>query len=578
ETTILRNIEMKVRRTNGTLFDAEFNTRIVRDEQGKPQSLVTFVRDISEQKRAEMDLRSAEARYRTLIEQIPAVTYVVEFGDRNRATFVSPQIEALLGYSPEEWLADPSFWFERIHPDDDDRVRANLRQNAADPRALDVEYRMLARDGRVVWIHNTASRILELADWSPFSIGIMFDISARKQAEEQQQLLDAKLHQTQKLESLGILAGGIAHDFNNLLTGILGYADLALLELSPRSPARDLIEAAMNGTRRAAELTAQMLAYSGKGRFVVEPLDLSALIEGMTRLLDISISKKCVLKYDLVTDLPSIMADATQMRQVIMNLVINASEAIGERSGLISIATGAMHCDHAYLYETYLDEDLPEGLYVYMEVADNGAGMSEETRARIFEPFFTTKFTGRGLGLAAVLGIVRGHKGALKIYSEPGRGTTFKALFPATELPAAASEDSRSHATEWRGSGTVLVVDDEETVRGLVRRMLERMGFTVLTAADGREAVELFRANAAHIRLVLLDMTMPHMDGEETFRELRRIRGNPITILSSGYNEQTATSRFAGKGLAAFIQKPYHFEELRAIVRKALGGDDSRDE
>ena len=567
ETNLIRNVEMKILRRDGSQFYAELNTTIVRDEQLAPKTLVTFVRDISERKRAEVELHESEARLRAITENVPDIIFTV---DRQlRIQFINHvptglSVERALGTSCLEYVA----------PDDRATVETAI-QHVFETGQL-TSYEILARGPKdtLSW-YATRLAPIDLGAGEKHVLLITEDITARKQAEEQQHQLDAKFQQAQKLESLGILAGGIAHDFNNLLTGILGYADLASLELPPGSPAHDLIAEAMNGTRRAAELTAQMLAYSGKGRFVVEPLDLSALIEGITRLLGISISKKCVLKYDLVPDLPNIAADATQMRQVVMNLVINASEAIGERSGLISIATGAMHCDHTYLSETYLDEDLPEGLYVYVEVSDNGTGMTEETRARLFEPFFTTKFTGRGLGLAAVLGIVRGHKGALKVYSEPGRGTTFKALFPATEMPSAALENSRGPATEWRGSGTVLLIDDEETVRGLVRRMLERMGFTVLTAADGREALELFRANTAQIRLMVLDMTMPHMDGEETFRELRRIRDDLIIILSSGYNEQTATSRFAGKGLAAFIQKPYRFEELRAVVRKALASEDS---
>ena len=527
--------------------------------------------DITESKLADLALRSAETRYRTLVEQIPAVTYIVEFGDANRTAYVSPQIEGLLGYTAEEWLGDPALWFGRIFPADREASKPFFRAGSDDSRALDIEYRMLTRDGRTVWVHNTASPIIAVPGQTPFSIGILFDITARKQSEEEKTQFDAKLQQTQKLESLGMLAGGIAHDFNNLLTSILGYADLALLELPPRSPARPLISEAVNGARRAAELTAQMLAYSGKGRFVVEQIDLSRLIEDITRLLEISISKKCVIKYNLMQGLPSVAADATQMRQVIMNLMINASEAIGDRSGVITITTGAMYCDSAYLSETYLDENLPEGLYVYLEVADNGTGMSEAVRARVFEPFFTTKFTGRGLGLAAVLGIVRGHRGALKIYSEQDVGSTFKALFPATDLPASLEEALQTPALEWRGSGTVLVIDDEETARGLARHMFERMGFEVLSASDGREGLELFRLNRERIRLVLLDMTMPHMDGEETFRELRRIQVAVRVILTSGYNEQTATSRFAGKGLAAFIQKPYRFEQLRSTVRNVLG-------
>jgi CheY-like chemotaxis protein len=377
------------------------------------------------------------------------------------------------------------------------------------------------------------------------------------------------MQQTQKLESLGVLAGGIAHDFNNLLVAILGNAGLALMELPKESPARQTVQAIETAAQRAAELTRQMLAYSGKGKFVIEPLNLSKLVEEMAHLLEVSVSKRAVLKYRFAPNLPPIEGDATQIRQIIMNLITNASDAIGERSGVISISTGLMHCDRAYLQSSYLDSDLPEGDYVYLEVADTGEGMDEATRERIFDPFFTTKFTGRGLGLAAVLGIVRGHSGAIKLYSEMGRGSTFKVMLPAAALldqsGAEPSHGSTAPAAAETRALTVLVVDDDETVRSVTRRMLEHAGYTVLQAADGVEALEIYGANPG-IDVVLLDMTMPHMDGEETFRELRRISGDVKVVLTSGYNEQDATERFAGKGLAGFIQKPYRPAELVAKI------------
>ena len=399
---------------------------------------------------------------------------------------------------------------------------------------------------------------------------VLRDITERKQAEERQRNFEAKLQQTQKLESLGVLAGGIAHDFNNLLMGVLGNADIALLELPPESPARGELMNITTAALRAAELTKQMLAYSGKGKFVVEALNLSKLVEEMAHLLEVSISKNVVLKYNFSADLPAIEADASQIRQVVMNLIINASEAIGEKSGVVAVSTSVIKADRSYLSETYLDENPPEGDYVSLEVADTGCGMDEQTRKKIFDPFFTTKFTGRGLGLAAVLGIVRGHGGALKIYSEPQRGTTFKVLFPASQKPAEESVATSATEQQWRGSGVILVVDDEEAVRIATKRMLEKLGFTVLTAEDGRAALEVFRGRADEIVAVLLDLTMPHLDGEETFRELRRIRPDVRVILSSGYNEQETTDRFAGKGLAGFLQKPYRVRQLGRKIRQVL--------
>ena len=287
-------------------------------------------------------------------------------------------------------------------------------------------------------------------------------------------------------------------------------------------------------------------------------------------MLEVSISKKAVLKWNLSEPLPAIEADATQLRQVVMNLIINASEAIGDRSGIISISTGAMECDRCYLAETYLDEQLPEGLYVYLEVADTGCGMTEEVKAKLFDPFFTTKFTGRGLGMSAVLGIVRGHRGCIKVYTELGRGTTFKVLFPAVPGSVEGVESVVADKAEWRGEGLVLLVDDEETVRSVAKRMLEHMGFQVITAADGRQGVEIFRSRAAEIVCVLLDLAMPHMDGEQAYRELRRIKPDVRVLMSSGYNEQEVTQQFVGKGLAGFIQKPYRFAALRDAMRRVL--------
>jgi nitrogen-specific signal transduction histidine kinase/CheY-like chemotaxis protein len=393
------------------------------------------------------------------------------------------------------------------------------------------------------------------------------DVTEQRLAEEEKARIEHKLQETQKLESLGVLAGGIAHDFNNLLTGILGNASLARLDLPPTSPAQPSLEQIELVAQRAADLCKQMLAYSGKGRFIVQRLDLSVLVRDTADLLRLSISKNAVLKFSLSAGLPAISVDATQMRQILMNLIINASEAIGESSGVITVTTGVMHADRAYLTEAYLSPNIPEGEYVFLEVSDNGSGMDAETRQRIFDPFFTTKFTGRGLGLAAVLGIVRGHQGALKVYSEPGRGTSFKLLLPRAEGPAEHLPVRLEASPAWRGAGTMLVVDDEDTVRTVAARMLAGMGFHILQAANGHEAVEIFLSHHGEIVGVLLDLTMPQLDGTATFSELRRIKPDIRVLLMSGFNEQDAVNRFAGKGLAGFIQKPFKAETLQAKLR-----------
>jgi two-component system cell cycle sensor histidine kinase/response regulator CckA len=306
----------------------------------------------------------------------------------------------------------------------------------------------------------------------------------------------------------------------------------------------------------------------------VEHLDLRELVEEMGQLLEASINKRAVLKYDFGQPLPRIEADATQIRQVIMNLITNASDAIGARSGIIAVTVGVADCRREYLDQTFLADHLPEGQYVFFEVSDTGVGMDEATRERIFDPFFTTKVEGRGLGLSAVLGIIRGHRGAIRVYSEPGRGTTFKVLLPAVEhvdVPRPRSDAPIAR----RRRGLVLFADDDETSRAVGRRMLEREGFEVLTANDGQQAVDLFRGVKDDLVLVMLDLTMPHLDGEQVFRILRQMASETRVIIVSGYNRQEVVTRFAGKGLAGFIQKPFEPELLRLELERVLGDEHS---
>jgi signal transduction histidine kinase/CheY-like chemotaxis protein len=400
--------------------------------------------------------------------------------------------------------------------------------------------------------------------------GFAHDITERVAADLHRGLLESKLLDAQKLESLGILAGGIAHDFNNLLTGILGNVSLMRLELPASSALVEHVDQIEAVTIRAADLCRQLLAYSGKGRFVVRPLDLSELTRQTAPLLQLSIGKGATLRLDLAEALPAVDADATQMRQVLMNLVVNAAEALGERLGVISVTSGFLHAEGEYLRNTFLAPELADGKYVFVEVSDNGCGMGPATQAKIFDPFFSTKFTGRGLGLSAVLGIVRGHKGAIKVYSELGRGTTMKLLFPAMEGHAARASAMTPVQPALQRHGTVLVVDDEDVVRGVAARILGSYGFDVLLASDGREGVARFREHQADIVAVLMDLTMPQMDGVDAFREIRSLSEHVPVLLMSGYNEQDAVTRFAGKGLAGFVQKPFTVDVLRERLMSVL--------
>ncbi|MDT8390399.1 MAG: response regulator [Lentisphaeria bacterium] len=399
---------------------------------------------------------------------------------------------------------------------------------------------------------------------SPGRMATMFlDITNQKQ-------LEAQMRNAQKLESLGVLAGGIAHDFNNLLCAILGGADLALDLLPPDHIARDSLEMVHDTAQRATELCRQMLAYSGKGKFQLESVDISDVIRGMERLINVSVSKKTTLHLVTPDHVPRIDADAAQLRQVILNLVVNASEALPDEGGMVTVKTGVTECDEACLLSVYLDNKLAPGRYVFVDVSDTGRGMDKTAASRLFDPFYTTKQTGRGLGLAAVLGIVRGHGGTIKVQSEPGQGTRFTVLFPVSNTKKAPVPAAGGTGHDRREGLSVLLVDDEPSVRQVGKLMLERLGCHVLTAVDGKDGLDVYQRHEKDIQLVILDMTMPRMNGKETFRELRRVNPRVKIILTSGYDAQDATSHFADKGLTGFMQKPFQLKTMRQCVNEAL--------
>jgi PAS domain S-box-containing protein len=526
-----------------------------------------------ELRRLMSELEQSRNQFSQLFHQAP-IGYLV-LNDVGQIHEVNETFCRMVSGKRERLIGSP--FSECMEGDDRGVFLARYRAFFSNPGGKSLEALILRAQGPAFYAHMEGAIIsTTLGRQQGESVPLLFlavtDITERKWAEEKRLQLERQMQQTQKLESLGVLAGGIAHDFNNLLTVILGNASLALDELPPITPARDSLLSIEETSLRAAELCRQMLAYSGKGQCVIENIRPGDLIGEMVSLLKASISKKAIFNLNLKDSLPPLRGDPSQIRQVIMNLVINASEALGEHSGAITISTGVMECSREYLSEAFLDESLAEGSYVWLEVSDTGCGMDHDIQRRIFEPFFTTKFTGRGLGLSAVLGIVRGHKGALKVYSEPGRGTTFKVLFPAVlEERVLAGRSQGMKAGGWKGAGTILLVDDEESVRVMGTRMLERLGFGVLIAVDGREALDIYRERREDIALVLLDLTMPDLDGEEAFRELRRIDPQVCVVMSSGYTESEIAPRFAGKRLSGFLQKPYTLDALSQCLRGALG-------
>ena len=563
-------------RKDGSRFLANVVITALRDARGVLKGFSKVTRDITMQKDAEermsafareleesvsattRELQEKEARLEGFIRHATAAIAFKAADGRYLA--LNPRMATLLGRAQEEVLGrrDPDL----LEPERAARVERVDQLVLASGQAREQEERWIHQDGGA---HDYITQKFPLLDRDGRNWGlgvISTDITDRKLAEQAQL-------QSQKLESLGILSGGIAHDFNNLLGAILGNLGLAQMEISPSAPAHGRLQTIEGLVQKATSLTRQMLAYSGRGTSEVRPLSLNHLVEEMTHLLGISIPKKVEIRYDLNPSLPTIAADASQLQQVVMNLVINAADAIGDRPGTISLRTSAMSADQDYLRRTFQGQEMAVGTYVVLEVTDDGCGMSTETLLKIFDPFFTTKLSGRGLGLSAIQGIIRGHKGGIRVYSEPGRGTAFKLLFPAT---AAASEGAAPEVKvqAYRGSGTVLVVDDEPSIRIMASNILAQLGFEALQAADGMEALMLYETHKADIRLIILDLTMPHMDGAETCAALRA-RGylTPI-VLSSGFNETEAVTRFSSDGLAGFLQKPYRVSTFIQAVRDAL--------
>lgn len=672
---------------------ATISNLVSRRTEELTESNRSLVREAEQRRHAEAAALSAQRSFKFLVDSVDGIVWQADT-ERDRIVFVNRRAEDILGYPSTEWLSTVNFWSKHLYSDDRDRAIKAFNEGVGRGGTFEHSYRMIAADGRVVWIHDhvrisheqgqprlahvlsldvtrqraseelierdahflanvddalvvadlagcvtfwnhgaektfgwTEDEVLgrpfkelfepEIAtaiernftaamdgkpwtgewtgrrkdgshvtldsrvnryldrDGNPAGIfTITRDITARKLQERESAALEVKLQHTQKLESLGVLAGGIAHDFNNLLTGILGHSSLLSMDLSAGHPMAASVAAIEQSALRAAALCQQMLAYAGRGKFLIEPVDIGELVRETSKMLETTIAKNAVLDCALQPETPAVRADATQLRQVVMNLVINAVESLGEKGGRVVVSTGTMHADRAMLDAALHGHDCAEGEYVFLQVQDDGCGIEPENLRKIFEPFFSTKFTGRGLGLAAVMGIVRGHNGALTVSSEPGKGTTFRILLSPSAEAAVRLTETEACAFP-RQACTVLIIDDEAFVREAAATVLEKAGCTIASATSGPDGVARFGLEPDRFDVVLLDLTMPGMHGVEVLTKIRQIRPAQRVIVMSGFTADEAAHRFGDELPNAFLEKPFRAATLLAMVERFASPQDA---
>jgi two-component system, cell cycle sensor histidine kinase and response regulator CckA len=562
-------------RKDGSRFWANGVMLGLRDRGGTLKGLAKIMRDDSGLKQSQELLQYQVNLSDAIASNAAEALFLVD--SEGRTTFANPSAEQMFGWSREELVGQ--FLHEKLHyrrPDGSPypiEECPHMRVLVTEETVWGLEDFFVHKDGQFLPI--TCSTAPIQGDGSAAgAVLVVRDISEQRQAEQALREKEEAFRQAQKLESIGVLAGGIAHDFNNLLTGIMGNAGLARRAvLAGRyDRAANMLQDVLKASERAADLTRQLLAYAGKGQFVIQPLDVCKLVTEVSTLIRASISKKITLVMDIPDECAPIEGDRTQLQQLIMNLVINGGEAIGDRAGTLKVRIRTEHFTERR--ERLRTEGFPisAGEYVRIDVTDTGEGMDKETRDRIFEPFFTTKFLGRGLGLSAALGIVRGHHGAIGVRSEPEKGTSFTVLLPALREPGPIRRSGAEALPERevRGTGTVLVADDDYSVRSLAATVLQEAGYRVELAEDGIEAVKRLRQLGDTVNLILLDLTMPQLGGAEAAQELRRIQPDIPIIAMSGYGDVEVMERFSDARIDDYLPKPFSPEQLAAKVRDAL--------
>ncbi len=527
------------------------------DLQGKAIRSFGILQDITERKRTDDALTASELKYRNLVEN--SAIGVFQSKVNGEIIYVNRAVTSILEFEQSEELKMLGSLVRYKYPEQRDEIIRLLKANG---RIENYESELLTKDGNIRIV------LFNIVITGDVMDGTLIDITERKNAEQ-------ALRNAQKLESIGTLAGGIAHDFNNLMNAVLGQSALALNKLPKESAAADQIAKAIKASERVADLTKQLLAYSGRGKFFINEIDLNKLVTENVQILEVSIPKTTKVRYDLGSPSPHFKGDISQIQQVIMNLIINAGEAMDPNPGTIILRTNRIEINSEINeYSKYTASPLAAGSYALLQVRDTGSGISQQTLTRIFDPFFTTKFTGRGLGLAAVLGIIKGHKGGLRIESEEGKGTLFEVIFPLVTSSTTADVPEKDKTSLVKGEGkSILVIDDEASVIELLADVFTENNFMVMSALDPVKGIEIYRQYHGKISMIVLDYSMPVMDGKAAFDELLKINNDVKVLLCSGYSEEETLSAFGIDRPMGFLQKPYKPDVLVQQVSKILSID-----